>query len=140
MESRIEKSKENHRSGFNCSQAVACAYCNLVGMEESFMHQMMEGYGLGMGCMEGTCGALSGAVAVASLKISQEISAGSNQRAAVYKAARMIVQKFKAKNQSVICKELKGIDTGKVLRDCRGCVEDAAALLEEIVFQAEKQI
>lgn len=76
------------------------------------------------------------AVAIASLKISSEL--GGNQRAAVYKAARTIIQEFKNKNQSVICKELKGIETGKVLRDCRGCVEDAAALLEKVVFQTEK--
>lgn len=138
MESRIEKAKENHRSGYNCSQAVACAYCDLVGVEEPLMHQMMEGFGLGMGCMEGTCGALSGAAIVASMKITGTLSDGSNQRAAVYKATRTMAQRFKVKNQSVICKELKGIETGKVLRDCRGCVEDAAALLEEVVFDAEK--
>lgn len=134
MESRVEKAKENHRSGYNCSQAVACAYCDLVGIEEPLMHQMMEGFGLGMGCTEGNCGALSGAAIIASLKIIRESSDGSNQRAAVYKATRTIVQKFKIKNQSVTCKELKGIETGKVLRECRGCVEDAAALLEEVVF------
>lgn len=139
MEDRIEKAKNNHRSGYNCSQAVACAYCDAVGIAEPVMHKMMEGYGLGMGCMEGTCGALSGAIAIASLKISQNLPEGSNQRAAVYKAARTIIQAFKEKNQSVICKELKGIETGTVLRDCRGCVEDAAALLETTVFQTDKQ-
>lgn len=56
QENRIEKAKENHRSGYNCSQAVACAYCDKVGIEEPFMYQMMEGFGLGMGSMEGTCG------------------------------------------------------------------------------------
>lgn len=139
MENRIEKAKNNHRSGYNCSQAVACAYCDMVGIDESIMYQMMEGYGLGMGCMEGTCGALSGAIAIASLKIGQEIPAGSNERAAVYKASRTIIQSFKKMNQSVICKELKGVETGKVLRDCRGCVEDAATLLETAVFQKDNK-
>ena len=139
QENRIEKAKENHRSGYNCSQAVACAYCDKVGIEEPFMYQMMEGFGLGMGSMEGTCGALSGAIAIASLKVCQELPEGSNQRAAVYKAARTIIHSFKEKNQSVICKELKGVETGTVLRDCRGCVEDAAAILEATVFPANKQ-
>ena len=40
---------------------------------------------------------------------------------------------IKEKNTSVLCKELKGITTGTVLRSCRGCVEDAAEILEEIV-------
>ena len=44
-----------------------------------------------------------------------------------------IERRFKEKNTSVLCKELKGITTGTVLRSCRGCVEDAAEILEEIV-------
>lgn len=138
MESRIEKARENHRSGYNCSQAVACAYCDKVGIEEPSMYQMMEGFGLGMGSMEGTCGALSGAIAIASLKVSQELPEGSNQRTAVYKVTRTIIQSFREKNKSVICKELKGVETGTVLRDCRGCVEDAAAILEATVFPGNK--
>lgn len=102
------------------------------------MYQMMEGFGLGMGSMEGTCGALSGAIAIASLKVSQELPEGSNQRTAVYKVTRTIIQSFREKNKSVICKELKGVETGTVLRDCRGCVEDAAAILEATVFPENK--
>lgn len=138
MESGIEKAKEKHRSGYNCSQAIACAYCDLVGMEEPLMHQMMEGFGLGMGGMEGTCGALSSTAIIASLKISRELPDSGHQKAAIYKATRTIVQKFKDKNESVICKELKGIETKRILRDCRECVEDAAALLEEVVFNTKK--
>ena len=32
-----------------------------------------------------------------------------------------------------MCRELKGVETGQVLRTCRGCVEDAAEILEEIL-------
>lgn len=32
MESRVQKTLENHKKGYNCAQAVACAYCDLVGM------------------------------------------------------------------------------------------------------------
>lgn len=31
---RIEKAKENHKNGYNCSQAVACAFCDEVGIDE----------------------------------------------------------------------------------------------------------
>ena len=68
MESRIEKAVENHKEGYNCAQAVACAYCGLTGADEAMVFQMMEGYGAGMGGMECTCGAVSGAVALAGLK------------------------------------------------------------------------
>ena len=39
------------------------------------------------------------------------------------------------KNQSVICKELKGVQTGKALRSCPDCIQDAAALVEEVLFK-----
>ena len=51
--------------------------------------------------------------------------------AASDKTARLL-REFEAKNGSVFCRELKGRDTGIVLRSCRGCVEDAAELAEKL--------
>lgn len=68
MESRVEQAIERHKRGFNCAQAVACTYCDLAGVSEDVMFRMMEGFGAGMGAMECTCGAVSGAVAVAGMK------------------------------------------------------------------------
>ena len=53
---RIEKAKENHKNGYNCSQAVACAFCDEVGIDEKTMFALTEGFGLGLGDMQGTCG------------------------------------------------------------------------------------
>ena len=53
MSTRTEKTQELHSKGYNCAQAVACAYCDLVGVSEDEIFRMTEGYGLGMGCMEG---------------------------------------------------------------------------------------
>lgn len=33
MESRIERADELHRKGYNCAQAVACTYADLVGVD-----------------------------------------------------------------------------------------------------------
>ena len=52
-----------------------------------------------------------------------------------YKAMKALTEKFKEKNQSIICKELKGIETKKILRSCDGCVQDAAEILEEYLAQ-----
>ena len=46
-----------------------------------------------------------------------------------------VVQKeFEEKNGSGICSELKGINTGKVLRSCDGCVADAAEIAEKYLY------
>ena len=52
MESRVAKTIELHKKGYNCAQAVACAYCDLVGVDEDTMFKMAEGFGAGMGGME----------------------------------------------------------------------------------------
>ena len=46
---RIEKSGENHLKGFNCAQSIACAYSDLVGVDEKTMFQLASGFGAGMG-------------------------------------------------------------------------------------------
>ena len=68
MSDRIAKALENHDKGYNCCQAVACAFCDLVGVDEETMFKASEAFGLGMGCMNGTCGAISGAVLLAGFK------------------------------------------------------------------------
>ena len=137
METRVAKTLENHKKGYNCCQAVACAYCDLVGMDEQIMFRASEAFGAGMGGMQTTCGAVSGAVLLAGLKnscgdLEKPVSKGST-----YKLSKEIVARFQEKNGSVVCKELKGMESGCPLRSCDGCIEDAAALAEEILFNAE---
>ena len=57
---RIDETIKRHDKGYNCAQAIACTYCDLVGMDEETMFKVAEGLGLGVGCMEGTkCDACS---------------------------------------------------------------------------------
>ena len=135
METRVEKTLENHKKGYNCCQAVACAYCDLVGMDEETMFKAGEAFGAGMGGMQATCGAVSGAVLLAGLKNSSGDLKNPTSKGATYKLSKEIVARFREKNGSVICKELKGMDTGCPLRSCDGCIEDAAAIAEAVLFE-----
>ena len=134
MQTRIEQTIERHDKGYNCAQAVACTYCDLVGMDEETMFKVTEGFGAGQGSMTGTCGALAGACALAGMKRSTGNLQTPDSKAATYKLSREIMNSFKEQNGSVICKELKGVETGKVLRSCPDCIKDAARLAEEILF------
>lgn len=138
MESRVELAAAKHRSGYHCAQAVACAYCDLVGMDEETMFRVIEGFGGGMGNAEGTCGAVSGACAIVGLKCSTGNLASPNSKQASYKLSKAILDEFIAMNGSVTCKVIKGVETGKVLRSCRDCVCDAARLVEKHVFGMEE--
>lgn len=134
MFTRVEETMKKHDIGYNCAQAVACTYCDLAGVDEELMFKMTEALGAGMGGMEGTCGAVSGACVLAGMMASTGNLEKPNSKAASYKLSREILKQFKEKNGSVICKELKGVGTGTVLRACNDCIKDAAAIAESVLF------
>ena len=122
-----------HDKKYNCAQAVACAFAEEVGMDKEIIFRMMEGFGLGMGGMQGTCGAISGAVALAGLKNSDGDIENPKTKAATYQLSKEIVAKFEEKNKGSLCRDLKGIETGTPLRSCPDCIMDAVEIVQEIL-------
>lgn len=121
MESRKQMAVEKKHCGLNCAQAVLCAYADIAGIDEETAIRLAAPFGAGMGNMEGTCGAITGAGLVLGL-----VSEGP-----ATKQMRQIMNKFRERNGATQCKLLKGVGTGKVLRECSDCVADAAEFLEE---------
>lgn len=136
MSERVEKTVQNHHSGYNCAQSVACAYCDLFGIDEKEAFRMTESFGFGMGTM-GTCGAVSAMAALVGMKLSDGNLDKPATKKACYKKMKEMTERFKEMNKSVICEEIKGVKTGEVLRSCDGCVEDAAKIVEELLLDAE---
>ena len=132
MGTRKERADALHRSGYNCAQSVACVFAEDFGFDPDTVYLMTEGFGLGMGNMACTCGAVSGAVAAAGMKCSDLTKPGKT-KSSTYQLARQINEKFREKNGSVICADLKGVTTGQVLRSCPGCIEDAVDIAEEVL-------
>lgn len=50
------------------------------------------------------------------------------------KVVKEMQEAFLEKNGSIMCREIKGVDTKKVLRSCDGCIEDAVRMLGERFF------
>ena len=42
MDTRVEKTIERHKKGYNCAQAVACTYCDLVGVDEEKVQAVID--------------------------------------------------------------------------------------------------
>ena len=104
----------------NCCQAVLLAYADVLGKSESELCALGKCFGAGMGGMQGTCGALVGAEMVLSLT-------GGNMA-----QAKVLHQKFTALCGASLCKDIKGVETGKVLCSCEDCVRNAVKALEEL--------
>ncbi|MBD5545061.1 MAG: C_GCAxxG_C_C family protein [Lachnospiraceae bacterium] len=122
-----------HDKKYNCCQAVACTFADEIGVDKETLFKAGEAFGLGMGCMNGTCGAVAGAVMLAGFKNSDGNLEAPATKADTYKLSKEILKSFEAKNGSTICGELKGIDTGKVLRSCPDCIMDAVEIAERVL-------
>lgn len=107
----------------NCAQAVITTYADLAGISEEEAMNLGNAFGSGLGNMEGTCGALTGTAMVLGLVKRDKVQATL--------AMRKVMNEFQAINGATQCRLLKGVDTGKVLRSCEGCVVDACELLEQ---------
>ena len=115
---RAELAAEKFRSGYNCCQAVALALADLTELSEEKLILAASGFAAGMGNMEGSCGALVGAVLVAGL-----IGMG--------RSARKIHEAFIREAGAPICKTIKGVDGGVMLTSCADCVKIAVLAFGE---------
>lgn len=106
----------------NCAQAVVKVFEDELPIDDETLMKLTAGYAAGMGCMESTCGALIGAVMVAGI-----LTDGKGTP----RVSKELVQKFECKCGATICKDLKGIETGKVLCPCPECVRNAVLSLGE---------
>jgi hypothetical protein len=119
MAEKANKAIENHKNFYSCSAAVMCAFADEIGITEDEARATAAPFAGGNMIK---CGAVLAAEYILSRKYPD-------------KAPELISEyenRFISMNNSVICKELKGSLTGKPLRSCRGCVTDAAEILEKM--------
>lgn len=122
-----------HDRKFNCCQAVACAFAQEAGVDVPTLFKAAEGFGLGMGGMSGTCGALSGAILLAGFVNSDGNLDAPATKADTYKLSKELLEKFREKCGSTICQELKGIGTQKVLCTCPDCIANAVETVTQVL-------
>ena len=116
LEERMEYAARRKKE-MNCCQAVLVAFADRLGKIEDELLRLGSGFGSGMATMEGTCGALVGAIMVSSL-LSPEGEARGNSRAIMSQVKELC-------GGATVCRDLKGIGTGKVLCSCEDCVRNA---------------
>ena len=128
INARAEKAAE-YKHSMNCAQAVIMAYQQELGKSKEELMALGDAFGLGMGGMEATCGALTGAAVVLGLL--------NNEHGRPAKPSKMLMNRvlhdFAAEAGATRCKDLKGIETGKVLCPCDDCVRIAVKNLEKVL-------
>lgn len=133
--SRVSTAAEKHKNAFNCCQAVVCTYSDLLGVDEKTAFRASEGFGLGISGMYNICGSVCAMIMLAGLKNSDGNLQKPSTKFSTFDLGKNMSAKFEEMNSSTVCAVLRGTD-GKTdrLRSCRGCVIDAAKIVEEILF------
>ncbi|MBE6020357.1 MAG: C_GCAxxG_C_C family protein [Firmicutes bacterium] len=142
---RADKAVEKFVGGYNCSQAVLSAYCDLYGIDELTAFKLAEGFGLGMGGYKDECGAVTGMFMVLGLENSDGEMGKGTSKQSTYAKVKECGEAFKEELGTFMCGELlrkerdmKAAATPEELAASNGknlicikCVEAAAKLLDE---------
>jgi C_GCAxxG_C_C family probable redox protein len=111
---------------------VACVFADEVGIDESLLYKMGEGFGGGMGTAQGVCGAISGAAMIAGLVNSDGDTEHAGQtKAKTTRAAGIMQKKFIERAKRLICRDIKTGNEGKAFTSCADCIRIATEIVEE---------
>ncbi len=150
LEGRSETAVDTLRSGFNCAQAVFAAYAAGLGISENDSLRIAGGFGGGMGRLQETCGAVTGAFMLIGCKYGMTAKGDSEAKEKTYEYIRRFADRFMKMNKSISCKTLLGCDLQsdegkKYYKEhdlhetvCVKCVRDAACIVEQMLFEESR--
>ncbi len=141
---KVQHAVQCHKSGFNCAQAVLSAYAHELGFDETTALKVSGAFGGGMSRMGETCGAVTGALMVLGLKYGQVRTEDKSAKERTYALGKEFMDKFKLRNQFLLCKELLGHDIStpeglKAIREndfsnvCNKIIKDSVEILEDML-------
>jgi C_GCAxxG_C_C family probable redox protein len=98
--------------GFNCAQSVLSACCEPYGMSKEQALNVSCAFGAGMGRQGATCGAVTGAYMAIGLKYGKYLEGDEAPKEKTYALVNEFNRQFAARNGTVVCKELLGLEIG----------------------------
>ena len=138
--------------GYNCAQAVCCAFCDRTGLSAQEAARLSSSFGGGMGRLREVCGTVSGALLVLGILKGYDDPADPQAKAAHYRLVQEYARRFREKNGSIVCRELlAGVPTAPggvpeprtpefyARRPCLRLAKDAAAILEELLSETDNE-
>ena len=119
----------------NCCQSVLMTFADQIDADPKVLFALSQPMGGGTGgTMEGMCGALQAACMLAGLRYSDGAMEQTVTAPQVMRLTRELIEAFRQQAGALICKDLKGIETGQVLCACPDCIRIAATLVQEKIF------
>ena len=145
MKPHEQKAIDAFRSGLNCAQAVITAYSDSLKFDYKQALCLSCGFGAGMGRLQETCGAVTGAFMIIGFYNCRKYSDNKERKSETYNMVREFAARFKEKNGCTDCRTLLGCDLtteeGQIyLKEhnlhetiCERCVLDAISIADKLI-------
>jgi C_GCAxxG_C_C family probable redox protein len=142
---RVEQAVAHFADGYLCSQSVLLVHAEPLGLDPETAARIAGPFGAGMARMGWTCGAVTGALMVIGLRYGFDTAGDVETKERMYEKEREFLTAFRARNGSVVCRELldrdlstpEGLDAARQERlfetRCPGYIEDAVEILGDIL-------
>ena len=147
-----EKARALFLEGYNCAQAVLCAFDDLTGIDRETSARLASSFGGGMGRMREVCGTVSGALLVLGILCGYADPADRQAKTEHYHLVQEFARRFREMNGSIICRDLlAGVKTKPgndpeartpayyASRPCLRHVGEAAELVDELLRERDRQ-
>jgi C_GCAxxG_C_C family probable redox protein len=107
---RQQLAKETFLSLHNCAQAVLMTYSDFLGKEIDELRAVAAGFGGGMGKLQLTCGAATGAFMVFSIHASNVTRDNVEAKDLATAYIREFEERFRKQKGSLACRDILGVD------------------------------
>ncbi|MBR5231085.1 MAG: C_GCAxxG_C_C family protein [Clostridia bacterium] len=134
--------------GYNCAQAVFCAFQDVMQLDDGLALKLTSGMGGGVSRLREICGAVSGAALVLGVLYGSDDPCDAPAKAEHYARVQAVAEKFRAENGSIVCRELLKLQEEKSepvpaertqayyhSRPCCALVEKAARAVDEYIAE-----
>ena len=141
--SKVEEAVACFNNRFNCAQAILSTYCEEFGLDKETAFKVSCGLGAGMGRLQETCGAVSGAYLLIGLMHGKYTIDGDPAKEKTYALVQEFARRFEERNNTTKCRDLLEIDlinddkraiAEQVAKVCPKMVQDAAEIIEEMLL------
>lgn len=132
--------------GYNCAQAVFCAFCDETGLSLENAARLSSSFGGGMGRLREVCGTVSGALMALGVLRGYSDPADPQAKAEHYRLVQQYARRFREINGTIICRELLkdvpvtpgGVPEARTpefyrRRPCLRLAGEAAGILEQML-------
>ena len=106
MSKHAELARDLFLQGYNCSQAVFCAFCDVTGLDLDAAARAASSFGGGLGRLREVCGTVSGAALVLGIAKGYADPEDYDAKKAHYALVQEYARRFREANGSIVCREL----------------------------------